>query len=44
MTRRTWTVRLSNTAEVDYDDILRWTEGRFGAVQAASNIECRGII
>lgn len=36
MTRRTWTVRLSNTAEADYDDILRWTKGRFGAVQAAS--------
>ena len=36
MTRRTWTVRLSDTAEADYDDILRWTEGEFGAVQATS--------
>ncbi len=36
MTRRNWTVRLSDTAEADYDDILRWTEGRFGAAQAAA--------
>ncbi len=36
MTRRTWTVRLSDTAEADYDDILRWTAERFGATQAAS--------
>jgi toxin ParE1/3/4 len=36
VTRRTWTVRLSNTAEADHDDILRWTEGWFGGVQAAS--------
>ncbi len=36
MTRRKWTVRLSDTAEADYDDILRWTVRRFGAVQAAS--------
>ena len=36
MTRRSWTVRLSGSAEADYDGILRWTAGRFGAVQAAS--------
>ena len=36
MTRRTWTLRLSNTAESDYDDILRWTMRRFGATQAAA--------
>ena len=36
MTRRNWTVRLSDTAEADYDDILRWTEGRFGAAQATA--------
>lgn len=36
MTRRNWTVRLSDTAEADYDEILRWTASRFGAVQAAS--------
>ena len=31
-----WTVRLSDTAETDYDDILRWTARRFGRAQAAS--------
>ena len=31
-----WTVRLSGTAETDYDDILRWTARRFGRAQAAS--------
>ncbi len=36
MTRRNWTVRLSDTAEADYDEILRWTTRRFGALQAAS--------
>ena len=36
MTRRNWTVRLSDTAEADYDAILRWTAGQFGAEQAAS--------
>ena len=36
MNRPKWTVRLSGTAETDYDEILRWTAGRFGAVQAAS--------
>jgi toxin ParE1/3/4 len=36
VTRRTWQVRLSDTAEADYDEILRWTSARFGAVQAAS--------
>jgi toxin ParE1/3/4 len=29
-------VRLSNAAEADYDEILRWTAGRFGVGQAAS--------
>jgi toxin ParE1/3/4 len=36
VTRRNWTVRLSNTAEADYDEILRWTAQRFGVLQAAS--------
>jgi toxin ParE1/3/4 len=36
VTRRNWAVRLSDTAEADYDEILHWTAGRFGAVQAAS--------
>jgi toxin ParE1/3/4 len=36
LTRSHWTVRLSNAAEADYDDILRWTVQRFGALQAAS--------
>ncbi len=36
MTRRTWEVRLSDTAEADYDGVLRWTSARFGAMQAAS--------
>jgi toxin ParE1/3/4 len=30
------TVRLSATAETDYDDILRWAARRFGPAQAAS--------
>ena len=36
MTRGTWTIRLSDTAEADYDDILRWTECRFGTAQAVA--------
>jgi toxin ParE1/3/4 len=36
VTRRNWTVRLSDAAEADYDDILRWTARRFGARQAAA--------
>jgi plasmid stabilization system protein ParE len=36
VTYRNWTVRLSDTAEADYDDILRWTARRFGATQAAA--------
>jgi toxin ParE1/3/4 len=36
VTRRNWTVRLSDTAATDYDDILRWTARRFGATQAAA--------
>jgi len=35
VTRGTWTVRLSDTAEADYDEILRWTARRFGVTQAA---------
>jgi plasmid stabilization system protein ParE len=35
LTRSYWTVRLSDAAEADYDDILRWTVQRFGASQAA---------
>ena len=35
MTRRKWAVRLSATAEADYDEILRWTARQFGATQAA---------
>ena len=35
MNREAWTVRLAEAAEADYDDILRWTAGRFGAGQAA---------
>jgi toxin ParE1/3/4 len=31
-----WTVRLSDTAENDYDEILRWTARRFGVAQAAA--------
>ena len=27
---------MSDTAEADYDEILRWTAKRFGAMQAAS--------
>lgn len=36
MKRRAWTVRLSDTAEADHDDILRWTLKRFGRLQANS--------
>jgi toxin ParE1/3/4 len=36
VTRRNWAVRLSDAAEADYDDILRWTFTRFGTSQAAS--------
>lgn len=36
MTRRTWTVRLSDAAEADYDEILRWTRRRFGAPQTVA--------
>jgi toxin ParE1/3/4 len=37
VTRRKWTVRLSETAEADHDEILRWTMARFGIAQAASH-------
>ena len=33
MTNRAWTVRLSDTTEADYDEILRWTVRRFGTRQ-----------
>jgi toxin ParE1/3/4 len=36
VTRGPWTVRLSDTAEADYDEILLWTARRFGATQATS--------
>ena len=36
MTEVGWTVRLSDTAKADYDEILRWTATRFGARQAAA--------
>ena len=36
MTRRKWTVRLSDSAEADYDDILHWTVRRFGVMQAGA--------
>jgi toxin ParE1/3/4 len=36
VTLGTWTVRLSITAEADYDEIVRWTVKRFGAAQAVS--------
>jgi toxin ParE1/3/4 len=36
VTRRGWAVRLSDTAEADFDDILRWTARRFGSTQAAA--------
>jgi toxin ParE1/3/4 len=31
---RPWPVRLTAAAEADFEDILRWTVGRFGAAQA----------
>lgn len=31
---RSWTVRLTATAEADFEDILRWTVDNFGAAQA----------
>ncbi len=31
---RSWTVRLTAAAEADFEDILRWTVGRFGEAQA----------
>ncbi|HET8995908.1 MAG TPA: type II toxin-antitoxin system RelE/ParE family toxin [Acetobacteraceae bacterium] len=34
MTRQSWAVRLSASAEADYDAILRWTMQRFGVAQA----------
>jgi toxin ParE1/3/4 len=36
VTRRNWTARLSDTADADYDDILRWTARRFGTTQAVA--------
>ena len=36
MTGRGWTVRLTDTAAADFDNILRWTADHFGAGQAAS--------
>jgi len=31
---RRWTVRLTATAEADFQNILRWTGGQFGEAQA----------
>jgi len=31
---RSWPVRLTAAAEADFEDILRWTVGRFGEAQA----------
>ena len=31
---RPWPVRLTAAAEADFEDILRWTVGRFGEAQA----------
>ncbi len=39
MIRRHWTIRLSATAEADYEEILRWTASRFGNAQAVSYAE-----
>jgi toxin ParE1/3/4 len=36
VTRRAWTVRLSDTAGADYDEILPWTARRLGVVQATA--------
>jgi toxin ParE1/3/4 len=36
VTRRSWTLRLSETAEADHDEILRWTARRFGAAQVTA--------
>jgi len=36
---RPWPVRLTAAAEVDFQDILRWTVERFGAAQARSYAE-----
>jgi toxin ParE1/3/4 len=36
VTRHAWAIRLSETAEADFDEIPRWTARRFGAAQAAS--------
>jgi len=39
--KRLWRVRLAHAAEADIQDIIRWTAGQFGAVQArryAANI------
>lgn len=36
MTRLDWTVRLSDSAEADYDQTLRWTLRQFGELQAAA--------
>jgi toxin ParE1/3/4 len=35
VTHRSWTIRLSETAEADHDEILRWTGRRFGISRVA---------
>jgi toxin ParE1/3/4 len=39
VTAAVWTVRLSATASVDFEDILGWTARRFGADQALAYAE-----
>ena len=34
MTKSTWSVRLSASAEADFRQILRWTSNHFGTMQA----------
>jgi toxin ParE1/3/4 len=36
VTRRSWTIRLSQTAEADFDEILLWTAKQFGAARAVA--------
>ena len=39
MSRGAWDVRLTTTAEADFQEILRWTAGHFGARRASSYAE-----
>ena len=43
MTHRRWTVQLSDFAQGDYDEILRWTARRFGiATLLAAHVGAQG--